>query len=200
MLLNCQKRTETFTAPAVDSLYFVFLNTHPDRETLPESRVMELQQGHMANIQRLAAQGSLRAAGPFAGGGGIFILTGESIDGVQDTLKSDPAIAAGRFRLEIYPMRIAAGRLISRPADHPFEMVQLSSLRYREQAPNAVSDLWFHAVFPAGKGGIMLSGTEAESLARETAADADPGLEIKTIWIARDLFRDRPPGEDSSKR
>ena len=203
MPLGCQERVDTIETPAADSLhadslYFVFLNTNPDRGALPESRIMELQQGHMANIQRLATQGDLLAAGPFAGGGGIFILKGGSVAGVGDTLESDPAIAAGRFKLEIFPMRVAGGRLISRPADYPFEMVQLSFLRYRDQAPISVPDLWFHAAFTAEQGGIMLSNVNADSLTQELVVDSSSGVEIRTIWIARDLFHESPTGKSDS--
>ena len=54
--------------------FFVFLNRNPNRVTLPEEEAKKLQEGHMNNINRLAEEGKLLAAGPFEDGGGIFIF------------------------------------------------------------------------------------------------------------------------------
>lgn len=75
----------------------VFLNTNPNRETLPPEQVDSLQKGHMANIDRLWREGVLLAAGPFDGGGGIFIFQDFSAEHVDEILRSDPAISAGKI-------------------------------------------------------------------------------------------------------
>jgi uncharacterized protein YciI len=70
-----------------------------------------IQQGHMANINRLYHDGKLKVAGPFGDEGkwvGIFIFDCETQEEVEKLLKTDPAIAAGRLDYEIHPWWTAA--------------------------------------------------------------------------------------------
>lgn len=67
-------------------------------------------QGHMANIQRLAGEGKLLIAGPFEeprdkSWRGIFVLSAASVETARKWVQTDPAVAAGIFVAEIYPMR-----------------------------------------------------------------------------------------------
>lgn len=102
LLLNAQSDTGRYT--------FVFLNTNPNRPELPQEQVDSLQAGHMANIGRLVDERKMIAAGPYHTGGGIFIFdTNQEV--TQVVLDSDPAIAAGRFQLEVYPFDMAVGEL-----------------------------------------------------------------------------------------
>ena len=66
----------------------------------------KIQEGHMANINRLYKEGKLKVAGPFGDEGnwlGIFIFDCVSKDEVEKILITDPAIAAGRLKYEIHP-------------------------------------------------------------------------------------------------
>lgn len=65
----------------------------------------QLQDGHMANIQKMADDGLLVLAGPFADtlGGGIFVLKTETIEETEKLLQEDPAIRAGRLSYIIRP-------------------------------------------------------------------------------------------------
>lgn len=89
---------------------FVFLNTNPDRAELPKEQVDSLQAGHMANINRLVKEQKMIAAGPFYTGGGIFLFDTNKAD-TEAVLNSDPAISAGRFKLEVYPFDLMQGKL-----------------------------------------------------------------------------------------
>lgn len=65
-----------------------------------------LQAGHMRNIQRMADEGVLVAAGPFKNSGdlrGIFIFRSDSIEQVRRLAERDPAIRAERLALHLYP-------------------------------------------------------------------------------------------------
>lgn len=73
-------------------------------EQTPETEA--LQKGHLANIQKLAQEGKLLLAGPFTDGGdlrGIFVFRVGSMAEAQALAESDPAVKAGRLRLEFHP-------------------------------------------------------------------------------------------------
>ena len=60
----------------------------------------------MANIQKLAGEGKLLLAGPFTDGGdlrGIFVFRVGSTAEAQALAETDPAVRAGRLRLESHP-------------------------------------------------------------------------------------------------
>jgi uncharacterized protein YciI len=70
----------------------------------PESE--KIQAGHMANIGRLAKEGKLLLAGPFADDGdlrGIFVFKVASMQEAQALVATDPAVQAGRLRVELHP-------------------------------------------------------------------------------------------------
>jgi uncharacterized protein YciI len=104
-----------------ESLYFVFLHSNPDKEIIPQDSVMSLQTAHIANITRLSEDGVMKAAGPFEGGGGLFILRASDQPELDSLLLTDPAIAAKRFRIETHPMEITGGKFC--PQDTSFTMV-----------------------------------------------------------------------------
>jgi uncharacterized protein YciI len=73
-------------------------------ENTPE--IQKIQEGHMANINKMARLGKLMAAGPVADNGdlrGIFIFRAASIDEARALAAEDPAIKAQRLKLEILP-------------------------------------------------------------------------------------------------
>ena len=68
-----------------------------------EERV-EIQKGHMANINRLAEMGKLILAGPFVNGGekrGIFIFDVPSKAEAEELTNTDPAVKAGVLKMEL---------------------------------------------------------------------------------------------------
>jgi uncharacterized protein YciI len=70
-------------------------------EKTPETE--SLQAGHMANINRMAEMGKLMAAGPMGDTGqlrGIFIFRADSIAEVKPLAEADPAIQAGRLKID----------------------------------------------------------------------------------------------------
>lgn len=85
--------------------YFVMLSRGENRSQ-DTAEVRRLNEGHMANINRMADLGVLRIAGPFMDNGdwrGIFIMDVKTEEEVIENLKQDPAIAAGRLKYEIHP-------------------------------------------------------------------------------------------------
>lgn len=82
-----------------------FLKAGPNRDQDSITRV-EIQKGHMANIQRLADEGKLVLAGPFEDDGdirGIFIFNVTTVEEAKALTETDPAIQAGRLIMELHP-------------------------------------------------------------------------------------------------
>ena len=89
----------------VSQFWFVMLTRGDDRSQ-DSITAATIQEGHMANINRLYKEGKLKVAGPFGDEGnwlGIFIFDCVSKDEVEKILITDPAIAAGRLKYEIHP-------------------------------------------------------------------------------------------------
>jgi uncharacterized protein YciI len=66
----------------------------------------KIQAGHMANMQRLAGEGKLLLAGPMGDDGdlrGIFVFKVGSMEEAQALVATDPAVQAGRLRVELHP-------------------------------------------------------------------------------------------------
>ncbi len=81
------------------------LKEGPNRNRSPEA-ARTLQAGHMANINRLAAEGKLVLAGPFADNGplrGIYIFNVKTVAEAEALTRTDPAIEAGSLVMELHP-------------------------------------------------------------------------------------------------
>lgn len=86
--------------------YTLVLLSSGDSVIADQTRLNALQEGHLANIRRLADAGRLALAGPFydtKAYRGLFVLATENRQEAQDWVKSDPAIAAGLLRAEFFP-------------------------------------------------------------------------------------------------
>ena len=82
-----------------------FLKRGPSRSQDSTQRA-EIQEAHLKNIMRLAAEGKLIVAGPFLDDKnirGIFIFNVESIDEAKKLTESDPAVKAGVLEMELHP-------------------------------------------------------------------------------------------------
>lgn len=97
--------------------YMAFLRRGPawTAEKTPESKAAF--EGHMANINRLAACGKLLIAGPFDHPAnppadaiaGIFIFDVPTLEEAVALTQTDPAVKAGRFTVEVLPWYGPAG-------------------------------------------------------------------------------------------
>ncbi len=194
-----------------ENLYFVFLNTNPDRETISDQKAEEIQAAHLQNIDKLAEEGKLFAAGPFEGGGGMFILHAESLEQAKGFLQTDPAVKANRFIVEVFPFNLAYGNMCG--AKEPREMVTYQLIRFTKNtdASDALAQLRHDnrvfmyelsnklKVVAQGYFGDMLDGVvildtdsagEAGKLFKKHPAVRSGKLsyEVKTLWIARGTF------------
>lgn len=87
--------------------YFVMLIKGKDRDKITDKATIDkIQEGHMANMVRLAKEGKLLVAGPFGDDGdwrGLFILNCNTKADAEELLATDPAIKAGRLDYELHP-------------------------------------------------------------------------------------------------
>ncbi len=104
---NKLKPTNATTKPGngIKQYWFVMLLKGAHR-TQDSAAAAKIQEGHMANINKLYYQGKLKVAGPFGDDGnwrGIFIFDCATKEEVEKLLNTDPAIEAGRLAYEIHP-------------------------------------------------------------------------------------------------
>jgi uncharacterized protein YciI len=86
--------------------YVAFLYKGPawSAEETPERA--KIQEGHMANILKMAETGKLLVAGPFTDDGdlrGLFVFRTGTLEEAKAMAELDPAVKAGRLRLEWHP-------------------------------------------------------------------------------------------------
>ncbi|HEY8377078.1 MAG TPA: YciI family protein [Nannocystis sp.] len=119
LLGACASRTEPARAPAeqpasefrLRNYYVVVLRRGPAWTAEKTPEVQELFAGHMAHLERMAAEGKLVLAGPFDApkdGGvgtpaGLCIYAVETREEAERLASEDPAVQAGRFTVEALP-------------------------------------------------------------------------------------------------
>jgi uncharacterized protein YciI len=116
---------------AQEKFMFVFLNNKADKEKLSEEAVAKIMEGHMANINRLAKEGKLLAAGPFEGGGGMFIFKSGSLEEVNSWLATDPGVQAKRWNVEVLPYRPLIGSVCA--VGEKYEMTTYAMIHFQPQ-------------------------------------------------------------------
>jgi uncharacterized protein YciI len=187
---------------------FVFLHKKSSAEQLPKEQLEKIMEGHLANIERLAKEGKLIVAGPFEGGGGIFILNTTSPDEASQWLSTDPGIQANCWDIEILPYTPRVGSVCV--AKEPYEMVTYLFIRLKEiknsTAQNAEEMLKQHQEKVTSlieKGNVITEGIfdpqrKILILKENTAMDifeTDPAVQhglisvdSKKLWIAKGSF------------
>jgi len=190
---------------------FVFLNSKPDKQELPTEEVKKIMDGHMANINRLAQEGKLIVAGPFEGGGGIFILNTTSIEESKTWLSTDPGVQANRWNVEFFPYYPRTGSACA--VGENYEMTNYHFVRFTAQVTKSTTgnypdilkrhddyireqfsktgNVIAEGIFGAYDGGILILKGELQ----KEIIEADPGVQeallqfdIKKLWVAKGSF------------
>jgi len=189
---------------------FVFLNSKKDKQELPQEEVKKIMEGHLTNIQRLAKEKKLLVAGPFDGGGGIFIFNSTSVDSVATWLSADPGVQAKRWNIEILPYQPRIGGVCA--VGESYEMITYTFVRFIAQVTKSTAgnypeilrrhELYIkekflkndsvitEGIFGNDGGMLVLRGEVSKEI-----FEADPGVQeallqvdIKKLWIAKGSF------------
>jgi uncharacterized protein YciI len=188
----------------------VFLNKKADAEKIAKEQSDKLMEGHMANINKLAKEGKLLAAGPFEGGGGLFILNTTSQEEAKSWLSSDPGIMANRWNVELLPYQPRIGSVCV--VSEPYEMIHYTFIRFNAVVSkfnastypdilkkhehfttqlSATGNVITEGIFGDADGGILIMKGDVQ---REVF-ESDPGvqeglldLSIKKLFIAKGSF------------
>lgn len=200
----------TFNSNA-QNYFFVFLNSNPNKEKLSEDAVNELQKKHLDNISRLYNEGVIVAAGPFDGGGGLFIINEKDIESVKKQLATDPAIAANRFIIEIFTLEIEYGSICEVPETYEMGTYQFVRLRntstsnqdldngsdkeaFTDNIQNDESNLIFKGKFNDQNEGIIIFDHKDSKPIVDIISEnpmvkkGSLAYEIKSLWIAKETF------------
>ncbi|MCU0398148.1 MAG: YciI family protein [Cyclobacteriaceae bacterium] len=195
-------RTQSYT--------FVFLNARSDKPELPKEEVDKIMKGHMDNMSRLANEGKLLAAGPFDGGGGIFIMNTKSTEEASQWISTDPGVQAQRWKVEILPYQPRIGSVCT--VKEPYTMVTYSFVRFRsnihketvgdypvmlKKHEDYISELAkggnviTEGTFGEQEGGILILKGEVQAEVFENDPSIKGGtmlFEVKKLWIAKGSF------------
>lgn len=194
------------------SLFLVQLVTNPNRAELSQDEVNQIQKAHLGHIRLLNNQGILLAAGPFEGGGGLFILQASSLADAKSAIVGDPAVKANRFVVLVEPYTPSKGYVCQVHEDAELIMlgfVKISPSSGREQDFQIQK---MHREFMAKKaaninivyegwntsladGFFVCSGQTVESLESLFAThpmvkDGSITVDVKNLWIAEGAFCD----------
>lgn len=194
-----------------DKYYFVFLNGNPQAVKLDSAARASLQAAHLANITRLYKLGFIKAAGPFESSGGIFIYRASSLEEVKDSLQTDPAIAADRYILEVYPMTILQGKLCE--VGETYDMIAYPTVRLlaKKDTPKPIPEEmsetnmkpWFDAIakkadilFAArfddeNGGGFIVTNPKRKNETELKVTLQENNIfsgKIRNLWVAMGIF------------
>ena len=111
-----QPATQPATQPAMqfEQYQLVILRAGDNPPQIEPERAMEIQRAHLAHMKGLADQGKLVIAGPFSDQAdktmrGMCLYRVGSIDEARRLAEDDPAVKAGRLKVEVLTWNVEKG-------------------------------------------------------------------------------------------
>ena len=166
--------------------FFVLLNRPANAPQLSKEAGEKLQEEHMANIRKMAAEHKLVIAGPFLDDTalrGIFVFQADSAAQAQAWADSDPAVKAGRLSAEVHgPWRVDSNAIHDPAEPAGFEQYTLVLLKrgsnWNPQAPEFMDVVKQHHA-------LLKRMTEQGSLAVAGPFPLDDQGELRGVEIFR---------------
>lgn len=154
----------------------VYLKTGPSNGGASSEERKATFDGHMANMRRMADEGKLIVAGPFAkprdkDWRGIFVMDTPSVETAREWSETDPGVRSGAFALEFRPMRASAG--LRKTLE--FERALKAEMAKKPAPPTS-------GMPPNIRGYVMMTAGDAE---KGWAAIAAAGLGARVVWCAK---------------
>ncbi len=114
---TAQDHTAPATQPAAmqfESYQVVFLRTAENPAKISKDEVMEIQKQHLAHLTKVGQSGKMVIAGPFGDQQdktfrGMCVYRVGSIDEARMLAEDDPAVKAGRLRVEVMTWYVEKG-------------------------------------------------------------------------------------------
>ncbi len=112
---------ETFAYQEGDSTYvmkkyFLAFLKRGDNRSHSEEEAARIQTAHLAHMDKLAKEGKINIAGPFGDDGdirGIVIYSVPTLEEAKKLTQNDPAVVAGRLKIEVHPWWAAKGSTLN---------------------------------------------------------------------------------------
>jgi len=105
-----------FTPASLETCYFGFLKKGDKWTPEVTEETKKIQAGHMAHLEASGKSGKLVIAGPLSDNGdirGILVYKTATIDEARAIASADPAVKAGRLKVELHPWMVSKGALPS---------------------------------------------------------------------------------------
>jgi uncharacterized protein YciI len=182
------------SAFAQDKKYtVVFLQKNPQAPELSKEESKKIMDGHMANIEAMARDKRLLAAGPFEGGGGLFVMNTTSTEEINKWLANDPGVQAHRWNLEMLPYSPRYGGVCAVQA--PYQMVMYSFIRF-----DAVVSKYTAGTYPQiiSKHNEYLKKLAATGnvVTEAIFGEHDGGILVMKGDVTKDIFESDPAVQD----
>lgn len=126
----------------------------------------------------------------------MFIMKMGSVEEVWDSLNTDPAVRANRFRIEALPMSMGHGG-VCEPIE-PAEMVTYAFLRHEWEGMDSssfdgVDSLLAVINFADDRGGVILLSTIGEEKTRKVlhkvlAIHPEATHTLRRLWVGKGSF------------
>jgi uncharacterized protein len=111
--------TQPSTRPAreFEQYQLVILRAGDNVQEVPRDQLMEMQKQHLAHMSAIAEQGKILVAGPFSDQQdksmrGMCIYRCDSIDEARQLAEGDPAVQAGRLKVEVLTWNVEKGYMV----------------------------------------------------------------------------------------
>jgi uncharacterized protein YciI len=102
----------------------VLLRAGENAEKIPKDELMEIQKQHLAHLQKMGESGKMVIAGPFGDQQdksfrGMCVYRVGSIDEARELAEADPAVKAGRLKVDVMTWYVEKGYMTFPKAPAP---------------------------------------------------------------------------------